>query len=200
MYIKAKIIPIDGNNKEGKTIECMFNPREYTIKRRINWKSQSNDTNNSGDKVYLGGTPAEMTLELFFDTYGNRKSSSQVEDVRKYTEPLWELTKIQSNNQPIEANKSLKKDLPPRVLFQWGKTWHFTAIILDMEQQFTLFMPDGTPVRSVIKVSLEQSGDATHFYGENGGPKTYNLSEKVRQQAGKAGNNVDIRGLMAGRG
>ena len=44
---------------------------------------------------------------------------------------------------------SIKKGKPTSVLFQWGQTWHFQAVITDIEQQFTLFMPDGTPVRFV---------------------------------------------------
>lgn len=199
MFAKAQIVPLDNAGNKKSPIECMFNPREYTISRSMNWENQPNDTSEAGNKVYKGGQPATLNLELFFDTYGNRKSAGSVEDVRKYTEKLWGLTQMHPVNQMAGSNPNVKKSLPPQVLFQWGTTWHFAAVIKTMEQQFTLFMPDGTPVRSIIKVALEQADSATHFYGLGGGPRTYHISKGIRQQASKL-NNADLRQLPFGRG
>ena len=199
MFAKAQIVPLDAGHNKQQPIECMFNPKEYTISRTIEWETQSNDTTDTGNKVYKGGSAAQLTLELFFDTYANRKSSGQVEDVRKYTERLWALTKMEEKNQPTGANKSVKKALPPTVLFQWGSTWHFAAVIKSMEQQFTLFMPDGMPVRSIIKVTLEQSDTATHFHGSSGSSGVYKVESPVRRQI-PDGQNADHRNTPLGKG
>ncbi|GAA5503106.1 hypothetical protein Dxin01_02855 [Deinococcus xinjiangensis] len=199
-YAKAQIVPLNAEGKSdgAKPIECMFNPREYTITREVKWETQSNDTNDAGDKVYKGGSAAQLNLELFFDTYGNRKGgSSQVEDVRKYTERLWALTRMEEKNQSSQANKSVKKPIPAKVLFQWGGTWHFAAIIRSIEQQFMLFMPDGTPVRSVIKITLEQADTETHFYGRDAmgnslGPRDASVGNN------KSGQNNDLRRMAKG--
>lgn len=200
-YAQAQIVPLDQNGNEQEPIKCMFNPREYTITRSIDWENQSNDTSEAGNKVFKGGGPAQLSLELFFDTYGIRKQgSSQVEDVRKYTEKLWALTKMEEKNQSPNANKSVKKLLPPKVLFQWGGTWHFAAVIKNIEQQFTLFMPDGTPVRSVVKVTLEQADTETHFYGKKqGGPRDYRVDGSSRNLQDVAGKNIDLRRVTGGK-
>ncbi len=196
MFAKACIVPVDGNGNEGAPIECMFNPREYTVSRTVKWGNQSNDTSEAGNRVYQGGTPASMTLELFFDTYAQRKAAGQVEDVRKYTQRLWALTRIKPGSKSPAANKAIDKETPPKVLFQWGGTWHFAAFIESMEQQFTLFMPDGTPVRSIVKVTLTQADEATHFYGKKG-LSTYSISADIRKNTNPA---KDPRYTAAGQG
>ncbi|ACO45547.1 hypothetical protein DEDE109153_04740 [Deinococcus deserti] len=201
MFAKAQIVPLDGRGQEKSPIVCMFNPREYTISRKVEWDNQTNDTNDEGNKVYKGGSPASMTLELFFDTYANRKSANQVEDVRKYTGPVWELIRMDPSTKPQASNPNVEKGRPPTVLFQWGGTWHFTAVITNIEQQFTLFMPDGTPVRSIMKVTFEQADKATHFYGQKaGGPRSYNVSQGIRDSAGQKGFVGDLRRSSFGKG
>ncbi|MFC4427633.1 hypothetical protein [Deinococcus navajonensis] len=201
MFTKAQIVPLDGQGEKKAPITCMFNPREYTITRDVEWGNQANDSNDAGNKVYKGGSAARMTLELFFDTYANRKSADEVEDVRKYTGPVWELIRMDPSTKPREANPNVAKSRPPTVLFQWGGTWHFTAVITNIEQQFTLFMADGTPVRSVMKVTFEQADKATHFYGEKvGRPRSYNVSQNIRNQAASEGFVGDLRRSKFGQG
>ncbi|MDK2012099.1 MULTISPECIES: hypothetical protein [Deinococcus] len=197
-FIKAQIVPMEGKNSRSP-IECMFNPREYAISRSVNWKTESNDNNDNGNKVYLGGSPAKLTLELFFDTYARRQSAGVVEDVRKYTAPLWALSEMETGDGAKGQGSSIKKGKPTSVLFQWGQTWHFQAVITDIEQQFTLFMPDGTPVRSVMKTTFEQADTATSFEGK-GGLKSYHVSQGIRDAAGKRGFVGDLRRTPFGKG
>lgn len=198
-FVKAQIVPLDGSGQQ-KPIECMFNPREYTISRKVDWGNQGNDTSDTGNKVYRGGSPATLSLELFFDTYARRQSAGLVEDVRRYTRPLWELTQIDERASDPGANPAVRKGRPRKVLFQWGATWHFEAVITSMEQQFTLFMPDGTPVRSVIKVSFEQADKATNFHGSGGGNGTYSVSQGIRATAAQRGFVGDLRRSSFGSG
>jgi Contractile injection system tube protein len=199
-FVKAQIVPLDGGGSKQQAIECMFNPREYTISRKVDWGNQGNDTSDTGNKVYRGGSPATLSLELFFDTYARRMSAGLVEDVRRYTRPLWELTQIDDSTTEPGANPAVKKGRPRKVLFQWGATWHFEAVITSMEQQFTLFMPDGTPVRSVIKVSFEQADKAASFHGDGGGAGTYNVSQNIRATATQRGFVGDLRMTGFGTG
>ena len=80
-----------------------------------------------------GGNPATLTMQLFFDTYDTKE---QAKDVRKeYTDAIWELMMI----DPTLKDKKSKKGRPPKVHFQWGKTWSFDAVITSLKQNFTLF-------------------------------------------------------------
>src|SRR5207245_1332869 len=70
---KAQIINID---RGGEIIECMFNPKEYSMAKKNNWgapKSGGGAGSNTGTNLprqqYSGGQPATLTMQLFFDTY-----------------------------------------------------------------------------------------------------------------------------------
>ncbi|ADV68668.1 hypothetical protein [Deinococcus maricopensis] len=166
--VKAKIRRLEPYSEE---IECMFNPREYTITKANNWGKDPNSRENTENITFQGGGTAQLTLELFFDTYLNQKTPS---DVRQHTDRLWRLMEI---IKPPGAS-NIDKGRPPKVLFQWGNTWHFNAVILSMEQQFTLFMPDGMPVRATVKVQLQQTDHETLKPG--GGDRTSVISNAVR--------------------
>lgn len=197
-YSKAQIVPLDAKGNEiGQPIVCMFNPRDYAISRSVNWKTDSNDNNDSGNKVYLGGSPAKLSLELFFDTYAHRQSSGVVEDVRTLTSRLWALSEMRTGEQS-GAEKGIYKAKPATVLFQWGQTWHFAAVITDIEQQFTLFMPDGTPVRSIMKTTFEQADQRTSSEGAS--LKAFQISEGIRRLAKQQGFIGDLRRPSYGKG
>src|SRR5207245_2086824 len=77
---KAQIINID---RGGEIIECMFNPKEYSMAKKNNWgapKSGGGAGSNTGTNLprqqYSGGQPATLTMQLFFDTYAGTNPTS----------------------------------------------------------------------------------------------------------------------------
>lgn len=181
--VKASIKPV---NPAGEAIEFMFNPKEYTLSKTANWPEAGSSTSDAGQKNFTGGQGATLSLQLFFDTYLHRRGGSldTVEDVRVHTDRLWQLLHIDQQTKDPKTDKSR----PPEVLFQWGSTWHFKAVIKSMQQQFTLFMPNGMPVRAMVTLELQQSEDARLMPA---GPSTYQISEQTRRVAGNA--NTDLR-------
>lgn len=147
------------------SIKCMFNPKEYTFSKQNSWKPNPTKGTNVGKVEFGGGQPATLQMQLFFDTYANVKSGSteggEPKDVRKeYTAAIWELMKIDprlanASDKPGSPSKN-KKGRPPIVVFQWGTTWTFQAVITSIKERFTLFMPDGKPVRSTLDVTFQQ--------------------------------------------
>ena len=70
--------------------------------------------------------------------------------MRKITDKLFAL---------LEANKQYgkeKKKRPPSVEFCWGRDWTFPAVIESLTVGYSLFKPDGTPIRASAKLSLTQ--------------------------------------------
>lgn len=181
---KAQIIRLEPSRL---VIPCMFNPKEYTITKNVNWGQADNSTKDGADLTFGGGNTSNMALELFFDTYYDRPSETVVEDVRTYTDKLWNLTYI---DESLRDPKT-KKGRPPTVLFVWGKTWLFEAVIESMEQQFTLFMPNGMPVRAVVKVQLKQADNGKLKPG--GSASTYHISEQYRSAAQASRGAADLR-------
>jgi hypothetical protein len=152
--VKATITNLDTND----SIECMFNPKEYTFSKSNNWSQSKTKGQNVPKLEFNGGNPTDLKVELFFDTYESG------EDVRKkYTNAIWELAMV---NKQKEDPKT-KKSQPPKCEFRWGSMWSFKAVLADITQKFTLFLPDGTPVRATLNVTFRQTEDEGLFPKQN---------------------------------
>ena len=158
---KATITRVD---EPGTSIECMFNPKEYTFTKQNSWQPAKTKGTNVPPLEFTSGNPATLQLQLMFDTYDTGA------DVRsEYTDKIFELTHV----DPKLINKKSKKGRPPIVRFHWGSAWLFEAVITNLTQKFTLFTETGTPVRAILDVTFSQVKDAKLFPPQNptsGGP------------------------------
>jgi hypothetical protein len=163
---KAAILNIDAG---GPPIRCMFNPKEYAFSKSNSWRQGDTKGSNVPPIEFQSGTPATLTLQLLFDTYATGA------DVRtEYTDALWKLMQV---DQKLKDKKN-NKGRPPFIRFQWGKTWSFEGVIERPGQKFTLFLPDGTPVRAVVDMTIKQSRDESLYPRQNptsGGVDTVRL-------------------------
>lgn len=158
----ASIVDID----HGAIVKCMFNPNDYAFSKHNNWTPGNSKGFNLAQYEFGSGQPTVLQMELFFDTYSNVKSGSNAtpKDVRKeYTNKIWKMVKV----DPALASLSNSQGRPPIVSFQWGSTWLFKSVITDISERFTLFMPDGMPVRSTLNVTFQQIEDEDFFPGTN---------------------------------
>jgi hypothetical protein len=129
-------------------VHCQFNPSELSLARTNDWKANETPDMKAFDLLQFGGTePQELSMDLIFDTYEQRT------DVRAHTNRLLSLMDVS------EWTFSLSKVIqprPPHVLFGWGRFHSFPAALTSASQTFTLFLPDGTPVRAKVKVALKE--------------------------------------------
>jgi nucleoid-associated protein YgaU len=144
----AVIVKLDKAGKtSGPEIKVMFCPKELNISKQNNWQASNSPKTNAPKFDFKGGGAETLKLQLFFDTYIEK------EDVReKYTNAIYGLMRIDEESR----DKKTKKGRPPTVRFQWGKTVGFNAVITNISQRFSLFLPDGTPVRAVLDVSFQE--------------------------------------------
>ena len=49
-----------------------------------------------------------------------------------------------------------KQSEPPMCRFQWGRFLSFEAVLEQITQKFTMFKPDGTPLRAEVNVTLKE--------------------------------------------
>jgi nucleoid-associated protein YgaU len=149
-YSRAVIVNLDNNEER---IPCMFNPKEYTFAKQNTWSAPKDPPAANMPQIeFSTGQPTTLQLQLFFDTYETKK------DVRKeYTDAVWKLMLIDENLHDYSPKSG--KGRPPRVRFQWGDSWSFEAVITSISQKFTLFLPQGTPVRATLDVSFQQLKD-----------------------------------------
>lgn len=140
----------------GVAVSCMFNPYEYTVTKQNTYKEERQNRSDVPSFEFEKAGPQTLQLKLIFDTYEDDS------DVSLKTNKLWKLMESKTRR---EGNRT-KKVPPPEVAFEWG-VFRFVAVITKMVQKFTLFKPDGTPVRAEIDVTFTQHKDLNDYPNQN---------------------------------
>ena len=107
---RAVIINLDNEKKKKKPdrIDCLFNPKEYSIQKQNSWTSPKVTGKSAPVLQFDKGQPASLTLQLFFDTYALAGNGAKPEDVRiRYTGPLWQLMQTDKELINPKTNFSL---------------------------------------------------------------------------------------------
>lgn len=155
---KAKFVKVDGAS-EVQMVECHFNPEQYAISQSNQWKEEASAANAIPNLNFTKtGLKEIKNMTVWFDTYEDQG------DVSMVTKRLFDLmappgsTPLTGNPWIDAANTAsgANKPRPPQVAFRWGSYRSFTAVITQMTQTFTLFLPDGTPVRAKVAISLKE--------------------------------------------
>ncbi|NLV74445.1 MAG: LysM peptidoglycan-binding domain-containing protein [Chloroflexi bacterium] len=144
------------NKNTGDQVACMFNPYEYTLTKRNEFESGKTKGKNIPKISFKQGGAQSLRLRLLFDTVSDQS------DVREITAPLWKMMMIDADR----ANARTGKGEPPHVIFRWGR-FELEAVITDMNQKMTLFLKDGTPVRTTVEMTLLQVVDDTQYAKQN---------------------------------
>lgn len=159
---KAEIFRVSDPSKK---VRCHFNPKDFTINRKINWERHAVKGKSSADMEYGGGQPQDFTVRLLFDSTNTSK------DVRKTYEELIKMSQVDESKK----NPKTRKGEPPECKFQWGSFLSFTGVITNISENFILFNSDGTPLR--VWVSVTFSEIAAKIQGQN--PTTRTEPRKV---------------------
>jgi len=152
------------------SIEALFNPNEITLAKSATWEQQrviSRSGRVSATIQEFRSVEAEtFSIELFFDTYESRSgamtwrraatsllptsmSQRDATDVRRHTDQVAALA---------EVDRQLHR--PPMCHLEWGAFDIFTGVLTSLQQRFTLFLEDGTPVRATLTCSFVEATTA----------------------------------------
>lgn len=158
---KAKLIEIDpkGNEKSENTIEFMFNPGELGFSRSMSIEQSKGAQTNSGSNKASFKHPQPYSLKISNITLDTYETG---EDVLKYVSQFQrgvEFSRVlrnTSNKKKGDKAATGKIMRPPVYVFTWGKRKYMHCFIKNIDFKLSLFLPDGTPVRAIINLSLEQ--------------------------------------------
>jgi nucleoid-associated protein YgaU len=134
---KAHVI----DTSTGASYPVMYNPEELKFEQGNTFAEVGVPGLNAPPLQYVRGKARVLTMELFFDSY------EVGADVRDYTGPIVGLL----DRQPLTK-------APPVLLFSLGRL-QFRCVLVDAGQRFTMFLRDGTPVRSTMSVRLQEYVD-----------------------------------------
>lgn len=135
---KALIQALDGRGGVKEEIPVLFNPTEYSLDKSINYGDQSLLGFTTPVTQFLYGESETLSMELFFDTYESGT------DVRRHTDRIDGL---------LEVDEDLHA--PPICRFVWGSL-DFKSVLQSVGTQFTMFLPEGTPVRARASVTFKE--------------------------------------------
>lgn len=157
-------------DKFGPAIQALFNPGQLRYDDRAEWRAAGTVAQSIAagfQRMEFQATPpTTLGVDLFFDTYEGAPRSDSAGmldsmraalattsplsagkpgyvDVRTRTNEIANLARVQS-----ELHR------PPVCRLQWGKTVLFEGVLTQLRQDFTFFMPDGTPVRATLAATF----------------------------------------------
>jgi len=183
-------------------IPLCFNPTEYQMQRTNNFAEIGIPGLETPPIQFVRGAGEKLTTEFLVDT------SDTLEDVRvRYVNKLRGLLNI---NSDLHA--------PPIVRFAWN-TQVFKGVLESLNVTYTLFTPEGIPLRAKLGVSLKeyrpvevqvkeikkQSSDVEKTYVVRRGDTLSSIAAAVYQDAGlwraiaQANGTQDPRVLLPGQ-
>jgi contractile injection system tube protein/LysM domain-containing protein len=159
--LKATFQKVNANgNLVGSPIPVRFNPTEYTLNKAAQIAEIAIPGLDSPILQFVRGQTETLSLDLFFDTteFGMDDESTSVTTL---TDQFYQLVKIDG-----------KTHAPPVCFFSWGAQFPgqrnyatttgspqrhgFKCIVESVRQRFTVFSPQGVPLRATLTVSLKE--------------------------------------------
>ncbi len=160
---------------ESQKLDCWFNPKEYTIAKVNAWKVDPVVGVALPTAQFSGGQPRKLNLELMFDS---TDSTLSVADV---TAQLFKAMEVSAS---LGSGHGRNSGRPPMITFSWGSTIPFKAVADNLTVQYTLFRPDGTPIRALAKISLIQVERAMDKSSQHGAAKPQNPTTRAQYGLG----------------
>lgn len=128
----------------GRRTSVQFNPEEYTLNRETTFAQLAVPGLSAPVVQFVAGNAQTLEMELLVDTTETSPAGGPGADVRSLVR---EVTGLMDINPQLHA--------PPPVVFAWGQLT-FTCVLTRVSQKYILFLPDGTPVRARLTVTLSE--------------------------------------------
>ncbi|BBD70132.1 hypothetical protein NIES4072_64970 [Nostoc commune NIES-4072] len=146
--VKAKLIACD---KGVEDIEFMYNPTQLDFGQSISLNKNPGARTGRGLPKVTFAYPEPCTLnirDIFFDTYEDG------------TSVLTYISKFQKAVDFAQAGEG-KEKRPPIYIFTWGEQQYIRCFVTSIIYSLMMFLPDGTPVRAKLDLTLEEVDEST---------------------------------------
>jgi len=192
--------------RNAEMIDVQYNPTELSWDKSAQFAEIAIPGLDAPLQQFVRGQAEKLTLELFFDTTDHGKGNGAV-SVTTLTDRIYQLIKIEPT-----------RHAPPICTFIWNDQFPgsslegnagsaasgnqrrngFRCIVESVRQKFTLFSPEGIPLRATLTVGLREyktldeqlahlnltSPDRTHSHVSQNGDTLSRIAAQYYRRAG----------------
>lgn len=146
------------------TYTVQVNPSSYALNRLLNYSYHRGQGFSASEAVYTDSPPVNLQFEFLFDGTGVVPKPSALGDI-----PLaGAIASAFSPDEPFVVMNEIKKfdslvykysgkiHRPRQLLLVWGSLV-FSCVLTSLNYRFTLFNPDGTPLRAIASCTFCES-------------------------------------------
>jgi len=137
----------DYSGSPADSFKAMFNPNTYSQKYEVTYKEEQGEGDTGSPQVYGQIKPQEYSFEFLFDGTG---TVAEKVDVHDAVEHFLEVTG--KHDGEIHRPRYLK--------ISWGKLIS-KCVLKSADITYTLFKPDGSPLRAKVKASFAENIEDT---------------------------------------
>lgn len=137
--VKAMLTTTDAG---AAAINFQFNPTELQFQRSVSLNRSKGARTDTGIPKVAFAYPEPVSLSLSNLTFDTYEAGTSV------------LTLIDPIIKATDFAGSLGR--PPVYVFAWGQTQYLKCFVKNVSYKLTMFLADGTPVRAIVDMSLEE--------------------------------------------
>jgi LysM repeat protein len=159
--LKATFQVVKKDGTLGDAVPVNFNPTEYTLNKGAQITEVTIPGLDSPILQFVRGQTETLSLDLFFDSTDNGMDDGAT-SVTGLTDQFYQLVKIDgSTHAPPICYFSWGSDFPGKLTYSSSvggsqQRHGFKCLIESVRQRFTLFSPQGVPLRATLTVSLKE--------------------------------------------
>ena len=197
-------------DKFGDWIDVQYNPENLSVSQSASWQKQSASNGAAVSPIQFQSTnPKSISMDLIFDmTVSSVEKESDVYTlfVRRFqnalvpqikcTKPAPKATSTTAGNESDGKKENSPAYRPPRIIFKWGNM-EMTVVIKSLKAEYTMFSPQGHPVRAKMSLTLEEYLSKKEDYSGIGSMGGYNI-KKVKLVQVQQGQTLSSIALKAG--
>ena len=128
----------------GQPYSVMINPDSVKWQRAIEYNEQQSPDSSSASQKYKSSPSDKLNFDIVIDCTGIVDS--------KRTDMSKEISALEA----IVFTYNGKIHRPNFVKIQWGKNFCFKGVLKSFDTSYTLFRPDGSPLRAKISLGFSQ--------------------------------------------
>jgi len=153
---RFKVFKQDGSSEQ---ITVQYNPNSLSFEKPVHTAEITIPGLDSPLKQFVRGGTETASVELFFDTT-ERGTGVGATSVTTLTDAFYGLVKIdpQTHAAPVCSFIWGEKFPGDRLPERYGnqRRTEFSCVVTSVKQDFKLFSPEGTPLRAVLTLKLEE--------------------------------------------